>query len=370
MNQNILNSLLVAILSVITFSGCHYSDTEGQKTTIVAAQPSDAAKAPKDAKEMFISARFIAANISYLPLEGDLAKFKGTLLDSQTKKNLEEGSDIKTNRLWSAISNLNGYNAQPAVVLSTPVGRFVFFEAIHQETAQVYIVGVNLETKKASILESLYGTYDWSSPDGFLNAAALWAYRAISVIANFEPQNNKVPLQGKVTNDYLALAVGYLYAIESIGAESERRKVAQQQPVSGERTTLPELQGSGFSGEISRDPNDAHSADIFPNNVEKTWRYKPFSITSTQHHKQMSDAYIANTFMCKSPMATLQETRDLIENYDLVDTSKTDNTLTVTSFRGDQEGKMVTVSLAVDEQSAPRLVRYILVDGLPVLSCR
>ena len=60
---------------------------------------------------------------------------------------------------------------------------------------------------------------------------------------------------------------------------------------------------------------------------------------------------------------------ELLQNYDLVDTSKTDGTLTVTSFRGVQQGKRVTVSLAVDEQSRPRIVRYILVDGMPALNC-
>ncbi len=107
----------------------------------------------------------------------------------------------------------------------------------------------------------------------------------------------------------------------------------------------------------------------FPNNVKTTWSYKPFAILSSKLGKEMSDVSIAKKFVCKSPTETLQESMELLQNYDLVDTSKTDGTLTVTSFRGVQQGKRVTVSLAVDEQSRPRIVRYILVDGMPALNC-
>lgn len=118
----------------------------------------------------------------------------------------------------------------------------------------------------------------------------------------------------------------------------------------------------------SRQKNGSVAA--FPSNVKKTSSYKSFSILSTRQGKQMSDAYIANTFLCKSPSETMQLTMNLLQNYDLVDTSKTDGTLTITSFRGIQHGKNVIVSLAVDEQSNPRLVKYILVDGIPALNCQ
>ena len=109
--------------------------------------------------------------------------------------------------------------------------------------------------------------------------------------------------------------------------------------------------------------------DPFPNSVKTTWSYKPFSILSSKLGKEMSDVSIAKKFVCKSPTETLQESMELLQNYDLVDVSKTDGTLTITSFRGVQQGKRVTVSLAVDEQSRPRIVRYILVDGMPALNC-
>lgn len=114
----------------------------------------------------------------------------------------------------------------------------------------------------------------------------------------------------------------------------------------------------------------SRSTQVFPDYVKKTQSYKPFSILSSRQDKQMSDVYIANTFLCKVPAEKLQVTMDLLRNYDLVDTSKTDGTLSVTSFRGIQQGRNVTVSLAVDEQSNPRLVRYILVDGIQVLNCQ
>jgi hypothetical protein len=116
-------------------------------------------------------------------------------------------------------------------------------------------------------------------------------------------------------------------------------------------------------------PNNK-ATESFPYNVEKTWTYKPFSILSTKSNRQISDAYIANVFMCKTPASTLQETMDLIQNYALIESSKTDGTLTITSFRGSQEGNSVTVSLAVDEQSSPRLVRYVLVNGMPAIKCK
>jgi uncharacterized protein len=112
-----------------------------------------------------------------------------------------------------------------------------------------------------------------------------------------------------------------------------------------------------------------NAEESFPNNVKTTWSYKPFAILSSKLGNEMSDVSIANRFLCKSPAETLQESMDLLQNYDLVDTSRTDGTLTTTSFRGIQEGKKVTISLAVDEQSRPRIVRYILVDGMPALNC-
>lgn len=110
--------------------------------------------------------------------------------------------------------------------------------------------------------------------------------------------------------------------------------------------------------------------EVFPGNVKKTQSYKPFSISSTRQGKRMSDVFIARTFLCKTPSETLEATIDLLQNYDLVDTSKTDGTLTITSYVGIQKEKNVTISLAVDEQSNPRIVRYILVDGMPALVCQ
>lgn len=84
----------------------------------------------------------------------------------------------------------------------------------------------------------------------------------------------------------------------------------------------------------------------------------------------MSDVYIANKFVCKTPMETLKESMNLLQDYDLVDSSNGDGTLTLISFKGIQEGKSVVISLAVDEQSNPRVVRYVLVEGMPALNCQ
>lgn len=157
--------------------------------------------------------------------------------------------------------------------------------------------------------------------------------------------------------DWFAQRMSYLSA-----SQQNQLIVSEKYPPASNNKTMPQT-------EDVADTRKNKTAENFPANVTKTWRYKPFSILSTKNRKQMNDAYIANTFMCKPPTATLQATMDLIQNYDITDSSKTDGTLTVTSFRGMQDGKNVTVSLAVDEQSTPRLVRYVLVDWMPALSC-
>lgn len=254
----ITSCILVMALFSGLMTGCNKSDapeSAEQKNPIVAAQPSDVAKDPKSTNDMLVSARFLAANSSLLALDGDLAKFKGTLLEGATKTALQESSDIKENYLWPVVSKLSGYEAYPGVVFSTPLGRFVFFEAVHPESGQTYIVGINLETKKASVLEAIGNGHSISS-SGVLDAAALWAYRAISTVANYETRNDKTPFQ-KITKEYQALAVGYLYAVEYFVVEAERRRQAMQQISSAEPPPRNEPQGLVFSGETLRYPKGA-----------------------------------------------------------------------------------------------------------------
>lgn len=118
------------------------------------------------------------------------------------------------------------------------------------------------------------------------------------------------------------------------------------------------------------DTQKVRQTDVFPTRVKKHESYKPFTITSSKLGKEMSDVYIANKFLCKTPMEVLQETMNLLKNYDLVDSSNGDGTLTITSFSGMQQAKNVVVSLAIDEHSNPRIVRYILVEGIPALYCQ
>lgn len=100
----------------------------------------------------------------------------------------------------------------------------------------------------------------------------------------------------------------------------------------------------------------------------KSWAYKPFSVTSTSLKKEMGDDYIAEKLMCKTPVATMQETMDLFQNYDLVGTDKTDGTVTLTTFRGKQEGRPVNVVFAVE--ASTKLLRYVWVGGKPALHCQ
>lgn len=82
----------------------------------------------------------------------------------------------------------------------------------------------------------------------------------------------------------------------------------------------------------------------------------------------MGDEYIAEKLMCKTPIASLQETMDLFQNYDLVGSNKTDGTVTLTTFRGKQEGRPVDVAFAVD--TSTKLLRYVWVAGKPALHCQ
>lgn len=128
-----------------------------------------------------------------------------------------------------------------------------------------------------------------------------------------------------------------------------------------------------MTGIPSRAPTNSAApspAAAFPRGMEKTWSYKPFSILAREGNGQMSDVEAATRFLCKSPGDTLAQTMDLLKNYQVLESSKTDGTMTITSFRGLQHGKRVAVSLAVDEQARPRIVQYILVDGQPAVACK
>lgn len=128
-----------------------------------------------------------------------------------------------------------------------------------------------------------------------------------------------------------------------------------------------------MTGIASRAPTtnaEPSPAAAFPSGMEKTWSYKPFSILAREGNGQMSDVEAATRFLCKSPGDTLSLTMDLLKNYQVIESNKTDGTMTITSFRGLQLGKKVAVSLAVDEQARPRIVQYILVDGQPAVTCK
>lgn len=102
--------------------------------------------------------------------------------------------------------------------------------------------------------------------------------------------------------------------------------------------------------------------------VAKSWAYKPFSVTSTKQKREVGDAAIADQLMCKSTLDNLAEFMDLVQNFDLVRTSATDGSMSMTTFLGRQEGRQVEVMFAVEART--RLLSHIWVDGKPHLHCK
>lgn len=105
----------------------------------------------------------------------------------------------------------------------------------------------------------------------------------------------------------------------------------------------------------------------FAQQPAQSWAYKPFSITSTKQKKEMGDAYISKNLMCKTTTSNMSVFMDLIQNYDLIDSSAGDGTISMSTFRGKQNGAPVQVMLAVDSRT--KLLSYVWVDGKPALHC-
>lgn len=104
-----------------------------------------------------------------------------------------------------------------------------------------------------------------------------------------------------------------------------------------------------------------------PDKVVKSADYRPFTVVSTKLKKEMPDNYIQERLMCRSTMAALAENLDLLQNYDLISSSATDGTMSLTSFRGRQGGRAVEVIFAVD--TSTRQLSYLWIDDKPVFRC-
>ncbi len=259
MKKRLISPCMLAVtLTSLLLAGCNKSDIKesaADKTSIVAAQFSDIAKNPKDTNDMFVSARYLAANSTLIAIAGELSKFNGTVLDRTTQKVLEDSSNIQENKLWPVVTDLTGYGASPGIAISTPLGNFVFFDAVHTESGKTYLVGINLSTKNASILEAIGAGYSVST-SSVLDAAALWAYRALGTIANYENKNGQMQ-SDKITNEYQSLAVGYLYAVENFMTETERRRRATEQLSNPAQHSQIQPHELVFSGETLRYPKGA-----------------------------------------------------------------------------------------------------------------
>jgi hypothetical protein len=95
--------------------------------------------------------------------------------------------------------------------------------------------------------------------------------------------------------------------------------------------------------------------------------YKPFSITSAKLGKEISSKHIETKLLCRSIFETFAETKALIKKYDVL-RSGGDHSMAMTDFLGLQDGKEVTITLMTTRSD--NILKYIMVDGQTVLSCR
>lgn len=104
-----------------------------------------------------------------------------------------------------------------------------------------------------------------------------------------------------------------------------------------------------------------------PLRPSKSANYRPFTIVSSKLQKEMPATFIEERLMCRSTLTTMPEIMDLVQNYDLLRTSPTDGSMSMTAFRGRQDGRPVEVLLGV--QSSNRTLLYLWVAGELLLSC-
>ena len=99
----------------------------------------------------------------------------------------------------------------------------------------------------------------------------------------------------------------------------------------------------------------------------KLANYRPFSIVSSKLQREVPDTFIEERLMCRSTLTTMAELMDLLQNYDLLRTDAMDGSLSMTTFRGRQDGKYVEVNLFVETSN--RRLSSIWVAGKPMFSC-
>jgi len=85
--------------------------------------------------------------------------------------------------------------------------------------------------------------------------------------------------------------------------------------------------------------------------VIKAEKYNSFSITSKKINKEMSDEYIINNLMCRSTQVELEKNLDLLKNYDLVDSDRTDGSMVMTTFAGKSNNKTAKITLLIDSKT-------------------
>lgn len=102
------------------------------------------------------------------------------------------------------------------------------------------------------------------------------------------------------------------------------------------------------------------------NGVVRKEGYKPFVITSSSLNKEVTSDAVEENLMCRSTLETMESSMYLLKNFDLVE-SGGDSSLAITSFRGVQEGRGVTVSFMVSKDD--NVLRYIWVDNISTLGC-
>lgn len=96
--------------------------------------------------------------------------------------------------------------------------------------------------------------------------------------------------------------------------------------------------------------------------------YKPFFITSTKYQRSVSDAVIVNTLLCKPISETKTDFKQLMDNFDLIETHSPRPDMEMATFKGIQDNKPVEVTLTVDTRSERTI--FIMVGATPQVACR
>jgi hypothetical protein len=161
---------------------------------------------------MLITARSYAAKCGPLEFAGPLEKFKGSIDQKSLYGTLEAETDLKELTSGDKDPAANAFTAAHAYAMSCPSGRFVVYQQVRDTTHQNWLVGVNLDTKKAAVMYIQNTAFEQAGDVPTL--AAMWAYRGLGIQDFSATGVLKIP-PADLSAERRQIAVGYLYGVQS-----------------------------------------------------------------------------------------------------------------------------------------------------------